>query len=184
MDFFAFLERKLKGYSPLLLIRLELESLLFGIFSFIPTSLGILLRAGVAKLLFKSMKGFCWIQPRVIIVHAERITLGHHFGVNSGTYINGIGEIEIGNHVLIGSNVTISSGKHPIDGEQPSIFERQSIPQKIIIEDDVWIGAGAVIMPGITLRKGTVIGANAVVTRDTEPYSVYAGAPAKFLRRR
>ncbi|MFX5587290.1 DapH/DapD/GlmU-related protein, partial [Acinetobacter baumannii] len=73
-----------------------------------------------------------------------------------------------GSYVLIGSNVTISSGQHPIEGELPPVFARQSIPKKIVIGDDVWIGAGAVIMPGVTIARGTVIGANAVVTRDTE----------------
>jgi len=87
-------------------------------------------------------------------VHSERIVAGTHFGINSGTYINGVGGIQFGNHVLIGSNVTISSGVHPIEGVTPPIFSRRTTPKKIVINDDVWIGAGAVIMPGITLAKG------------------------------
>jgi acetyltransferase-like isoleucine patch superfamily enzyme len=53
--------------------------------------------------------------------------------------------------------------------------------KKIIIEDDVWIGAGAVIMPGVRLSKGTVVGANAVVLKSTNPYEVVAGIPSKTL---
>ena len=68
--------------------------------------------------------------------------------------------------------------------ELPPVFARQSIPKKIVIGDDVWIGAGAVIMPGVTIARGTVIGANAVVTRDTEEYAVMVGAPARMLRKR
>ena len=86
--------------------------------------------------------------------------------------------------MLIGSNVTISSGQHPIDGDTPPVFHRQSVPRPIVIGDDVWIGAGAVIVPGVTLANGTVVGANAVVTKDTQPYGVYVGAPARYIRRR
>jgi maltose O-acetyltransferase len=179
----VFFREKLRGYSLPLLLRLEFESLVFGVASFVPTTFGVCTRALLANLFFKSCRGLCWIQPGVTLVHTERITVGKTFGVNSGAYINGVGGIDIGNSVLIGSNVTISSGKHPIDGIKP-VFSRQSIPSKIIIEDDVWIGAGAVIMPGITLAKGSVIGANSVVTKDTIPYSINAGTPAKLLRMR
>lgn len=184
MDYIKFLKDKIQGYSFLSLIRLELESLFFGIFGLIPTTLGILFRGIIAKIFFKECEGFSWIQSKVIIVHSDRLSVGTKLGINSGTYINAIGGIEMGNDVLIGSNVTISSGMHPIEGDTPSIFERQTIPKKIIIEDDVWIGAGAVIMPGIRLAKGTVVGANSTVTKDTEEYSVVVGSPAKLLKKR
>ena len=102
----------------------------------------------------------------------------------AGTYINAKGGIIMGDYVLIGSNVTISSGRHPIEGRSPSIFERPTEPCPIVIENDVWIGANAVIMPGITLKKGTVVGAGAIVTKDTEEYSVVAGVPAQIIRYR
>ncbi|WP_333804610.1 acyltransferase [Sulfurospirillum sp.] len=181
-NYALFLKDKIKGYSLSTLIRLEIESLCFGLAMLVPTTIGVIIRGLFAKLFFKKCTGFAWIQPRIIFIHTDRITVGKNFGINSGTYINGIGEIEIGNYVLIGSNVTISSGKHPIEGWDLPIFSRQTIPEKITIEDDVWIGAGAVIMPGITLRKGTVVGANSVVTKSTQPYSVVAGVPAKLLR--
>ncbi len=181
MSYFKFLRNKIKGVSILTILRLELESLLYGFFSIVPTTIGIILRALISKLLFKRLDGFPWIQPGTTIVFAERITIGTNFGVNSGCYINGIGGITIGNYVLIGSNVTISSGMHPISGMAPPIFARPSKPKPIIIHDDVWIGAGAVIMPGITLAKGSVIGANSVVTKDTEEYSISVGAPARKI---
>ena len=90
----------------------------------------------------------------------------------------------MGDYVLIGSNVTISSGLHDIEGRLPPVFARAGVPKAIVIEDDVWIGAGAVIMPGVTLRRGTVVGANAVVTRDTDEYAVVVGVPAKKIRTR
>lgn len=184
MEYIKFLIGKARCYSLSTIVRLELESLVMGLLSVVPTILGIALRASSSKLFFKRIDGFAWIQPRVTIVHADRIVSGTHLGINSGAYINGVGGIQFGNHVLIGNNVTISSGEHPINGAQPPIFSRLAIPKKIVINDDVWIGAGAVIMPGITLAKGTVIGANAVVTKDTEEYSIYVGVPARKIRNR
>ena len=125
---------------------LELESFFISISSIIPTTIGVLLRFLITKALAKKISGMCWIQRNVIIVHADRLKIGKYFAVNSGTYINAIGSIEIGDHVLIGNNVTISSGMHPIDQIEP-VISCQSIPSSIIIEDDVWIGAGSVIMP-------------------------------------
>lgn len=182
--FVTFLRGKLAGYSLRLLLRLELESLLFGLFGLIPTTAGVFLRAGIAKLMFAQCDGICWIQPGVTLVHTGRLAVGKTLGINSGTYLNAIGGITLGDHVLIGSNVTISSGKHPIDGREPPIFTRPTVPLPIVIEDDVWIGAGAVIMPGVRLGRGSVIGANAVVTRDTAPYSVNVGVPAQAVRER
>lgn len=184
MSYLVFLKAKSKGYSFGTMLRLECESLFIGLASIIPTTFGVIIRAGLCKLFLKSCSGFAWIQPRVTIIHSERITVGSHFAVNSGTYLNGLGGIEMGSHVLIGNNVTISSGQHPIDGRCTPVFARQSLPKKIVIENDVWVGAGAVIMPGVRLAQGTVVGANAVVTRDTAPYSVVVGAPARAIRSR
>lgn len=184
MEYIKFLMGKARNYSLSTIIRLESESFAMGLLSVVPTVLGVFLRAIASKIFFKQMGGFPWIQPRVTIIHSERMVAGTHLGINTGSYINGVGGIEFGNNVLIGSNVTISSGEHPINGVSPPIFARVVTPKKIVIHDDVWIGAGAVIMPGITLAKGSVIGANAVVTKDTEEYAVYVGVPAKKIRSR
>ena len=182
-SYLSFLREKTRSYSLLMILKLEIEALTLGFLSLIPTTFGIVLRAIACKLLFKELSGFAWIQPGCVFVNTNRLSVGTHFGVNSGTYINAIGEIQIGNHVLIGSNVTISSGIHPTRGDFP-IFSRPTIPTKITINDDVWIGAGAVILPGVTLAKGTVIGANAVVTQNTEEYCIYVGLPARKIKTR
>jgi acetyltransferase-like isoleucine patch superfamily enzyme len=181
---FVFLREKLRGVSFWQLVRDEIEQWLLWIFKYAPGSLGFFLRYPIYKLVFGRLKGIPWIQANVTIIRANRLKVGAHFGVNSGTYINAIGGIEIGDYVLIGSNVTISSGMHPIEGRLPPVFARPATPLKIVIEDDVWIAANVVILPGVRLATGTVVGANAVVVRDTEPYSVMVGAPAKLLRYR
>ena len=181
---FEFLGKKIRHMSFGELCFSQLEAFAFWIVDGVPGAPGFALRFVVYKLFFRRLAGFCWVQPGVTIVQSNRLRVGKHFGCNTGTYINAVGEITLGDYVLIGSNVTISSGMHAIDGREPPIFARPAIPKPIAIEDDVWIGAGAVIMPGITLRRGTVIGANSVVTLDTEEYGVYAGAPAKRIRSR
>jgi len=177
-----FLRNKIAGIKPTHLALEQIESIVVGIANWIPTVVGMWIRNIVYRLLGMKIKGFCWVQPQVTIVNLRHIQVGKNFGCNTGTYINGIGGITMGNDVLIGSNVTISSGKHEIDGRDGSIFSRPATPMQITIGNDVWLGAGSVLMPGITIANGTVVGANAVVTKNTEPYSIVVGVPARHIR--
>jgi maltose O-acetyltransferase len=170
------------SYGEILFSQIEAFALWF--VGGVPGLPGFAIRTVVCKFLFKKLRGFAWIQPGVTFVATNRISVGSHFGINTGSYVNGFGGVSMGNYVLIGSNVTISSGQHTTDGTFPPVFARPAVPKAIIIEDDVWIGAGAVIMPGVTLRRGTVVGANSVVTKDTEEYAVVVGAPARKIRSR
>lgn len=107
-----------------------------------------------------------------------------------------VGDVDIGRHCLISLNVLISSGRHYFDMKPTWLIKDQDKfvaanvdlagqhSRKVSIGDDCWIGMNAVIMPGVTVGKGAVIGANSVVTHDVEPYAVVAGAPAKRIRRR
>lgn len=180
----AFLKEKFSDIKISSLIFLEIEGWIYWLFGSFPGAIGIFLRNIICSILFKKKKGMVWIQPRVTIVESKKLQLGRNCGINTGTYINAKGGITMGDYVLIGSNVTISSGRHPIEGRNTSIFERPTEPQPIVIGDDVWIGANAVIMPGVTLKKGTVVGAGAIVTKDTEEYSVVAGVPAQIIKYR
>jgi maltose O-acetyltransferase len=180
----SFLQGKIGHIAFGELLFSQVEALVVWLVGGLPGVPGFALRTFAYALLFKRLGGFAWIQPGVTFVQSNRLRIGAHFGVNTGSYLNAIGGLTIGDYVLIGSNVTISSGRHPIEGRMPPVFARPAVPDPIVIEDDVWIGAGAVIMPGITLRRGTVIGANAVVTKDTEEYAVMVGIPARKIRSR
>lgn len=98
--------------------------------------------------------------------------------INTYTIINGTGEVFIGKNVLIGPNVQIISYTHNFKERNKTIKEQGIEKKRIIIEDDVWIGASAIILPGVKISKGSVIGANSVVTKDTEPYSINVGVPS------
>ena len=114
--------------------------------------------------------------------------------MGEGTYAN-IGMIVtaspeapvvIGDHVSIAPYVTLVATADPNNGTEmwniPEVRDRCVKKQQITIEDEVWIGANVTILPGITVGRCAVIGAGAVVTHDVEPYSVYAGVPARKLR--
>ena len=175
---------KAKVYTFKELVLLELEAYITWIFRGLPSFLGFIPRFVIYKLLMRRLDSFCIIQPNVFINHCFRLSVGRNFVVNSNTYINAVGGITIGDNVLLGVNVVISSGVHNYSDRSTPVTLQPITPKQIIIEDDVWIGANVVIMPGITLRKGTVVGAGAVVTHSTDPYSVMAGVPARKIKER
>lgn len=89
-------------------------------------------------------------------------------------------DIHIGNNVLIGPNVTIDAGTHPIHPELRRKAAQYNLP--IVIEDNVWIGAGAIILPGVRIGENTVIGAGSVVTKDIPANVIALGSPCKVMR--
>lgn len=183
-NFITYFFSKIKEYSFKELFLLEWESLLSWFARNLPGFFGFTTRYLVYKILFKKLSSFCFIQPNVYFSHCHNISCGKNFIVNSNSYFHGLGQIEIGDYVLIGPNAVISSGQHQyIDPFTPVMFQKIK-PKKIIIGDNVWIGANVVIMPGVTVAKGTIVGAGAIVTKSTEPYSVVAGVPAKVIKYR
>ena len=87
----------------------------------------------------------------------------------------------IGNRVSIGPRVTLVTSSAPnLSMIRPYV---KVVNGKIRIEDDAWIGAGAIILPNVTIGRGAVVGAGAVVTKDVPPYTVVVGVPAKEIRK-
>ncbi len=94
------------------------------------------------------------------------------------------GTIKIGRDVLIASHVVIRSSNHKFDNRNIPINRQGHTPGTIIIEDDVWIGTSATILPDVVIGKGAVIAAGAVVTKDVEPYTIVSGIPAIKIKER
>lgn len=95
------------------------------------------------------------------------------------------GSITIGNNCLISQHISIVASNHGI--EKDKLIVEQRWPEdkiNVVIEDDVWIGANSVILPGVTIHKGAVIGAGSVVTKDVPEYAIVAGNPARILKYR
>lgn len=112
------------------------------------------------------------------------VQIGDNCSVNTNVQIGGaFGRIVIGNNVIIAPNVVIRAADHGIRRSAPMRYQPHRGGQ-ILIEDDVWVGSNAVVTTDVTLARGTVVGAGAVVTRSTEPYSIVAGVPARKIGER
>lgn len=112
------------------------------------------------------------------VFHPGNIEIGDGTRINMGFIINGAGGVEIGKNVRIGPRVLIYSQNHNYEDSTTCIAEQGYSYAKVVIEDDVWLCAGAMVLPGVRVGKGTVVAAGAVATKDTEPYSIVAGVPA------
>ena len=126
---------------------------------------------------------------RNIEINADNIKIGFDTSIQDRCIL--LGNIKIGSGVIIAPNVFISSGRHyfTIDPylsirEQDIIGINTKKHDKIIINDDCWIGINCVIMPGVVIGKGCIIGSGTVVTKSIEPYSVCVGSPAKIIKKR
>lgn len=125
------------------------------------------------------------LRPFCTLVRTDRIEIGDRVVIRPQTIImaNDIARIIIGNDVLIGSGVHFYSANHAFDRPDMLISSQGHSPTSdIFIEDDVWIGAGAIILPGIRIGRHSVVAAGSVVTKSVEPYSVYAGNPARKIK--
>lgn len=101
------------------------------------------------------------------------------FGNVNLTFVDDV-DIRIGDDVMIAPGVTLTTTGHPIHPDLRTDFRRFSEP--ITIEDRVWIGSNAVVLPGVRIGYGSVIGAGSVVTRDVPPMSVAFGTPCRVVR--
>jgi acetyltransferase-like isoleucine patch superfamily enzyme len=112
------------------------------------------------------------------------IKLGSNCTVNSFAVLYGHGGLEIGNGVRISAHVVIVPMNHIYKNPAIPICMQGETRKGIKIEDDVWIGAGARVLDGVKIGKGSVIGAGAIVTKDIPPYSIAVGIPAKVVKKR
>ena len=108
------------------------------------------------------------------------IKLGKNVLINYDCIFLDTAEISIGDNTLIGPGTKIVTASHPLDAARRRDWSVSGKPVKI--EEDVWIGAGAVIIPGVTVGARSVIGAGSVVTKDVLSDTVVAGNPAQFIR--
>lgn len=96
--------------------------------------------------------------------------------------------IIMGNKIMFGPNVTIMGGDHNTSEIGVYMYDQKTkLPQndkKVIIEDDVWIGTGVIILKGVTIKTGSIIAAGALVTKDVPAYTIAGGVPAKVLKNR
>ena len=208
-----------------------IEQLILVVFSWIPTVVGIGIRAVVYRLIMK-IEGTVAIEAGVRILYAGNIRLGDGVYLDRGVYLHGLpsgitigdntflmhhtmmhvfnfrnvphagitvgencffgeynvirgqGGVHIGNNVYTGPMVQLVAVNHVYNNPDKPIREQGITAKGITIEDDVWLGANVTVVDGVTIGKGCIIGAGAVVTKDIPPYSIAVGTPAHPVKDR
>lgn len=106
--------------------------------------------------------------------------LGDHVFINYMCSILDNNEVRIGNHTMIGPAVQIYTAAHDLQAE--TRIQGWEVAKPIVIEENVWIGGGAILLPGVTIGRNAVVGAGAVVSRNVPANTVVAGNPARVIR--
>lgn len=121
-----------------------------------------------------------YIEPHFFCDYGNNIFLGERFYANHNCVILDVAKVTIGDRVMLGPQVQIYTTSHPLDAE-----ERESgieYAAEVEIGDDCWIGGGAIILPGVSIGKGSVIGAGSLVTKDIPAGVVAVGNPCVVLK--
>lgn len=127
------------------------------------------------------------IHATVIIREGERVEIGEGCLINHNNVIQGgkaVGRVIIGDYVQTGANVMMFAFNHGTDAIDTPMILQDYYDADVVIEDDVWIGAGSVITAGVHIGKGCVIGAGSVVTKDMPANWICAGVPCKPIKER
>jgi galactoside O-acetyltransferase len=157
------------------------------------------------KMRFAHFGAYSSIERGVVVTMPRMVSIGKHTTIYHRCFITvGYkGKVEIGDYSHLGVDVYLNAdegcikiGNYVAVGPKSGIYSYSNYyePGKFItqcykvadvtIEDDVWIGAGAVILPGVTISRGAIVGANAVITKDVAPYSIVGGVPAREIGKR
>ena len=137
-------------------------------------------RRELLKVLLAEVGENCYIEPPLHANWGRNTHLGSNVYANFNLTLVDDTDIYIGDSVMIGPNVTIATAGHPVDPELRRKVAQFNIPVRI--GNNVWIGAGAVILPGITIGDDSVIGAGSIVTKDIPAGVVAVGNPCRVLR--
>lgn len=134
-------------------------------------------RALLLKQILHPDSGDCVVQSPMMIEWGRNTRIGTGSFINFGVTILDGGPVTIGERVLIGPNCQIITVTHPVD-DIAARAAAQEIAQPVTIGDDAWLGAGVIVLPGVSIGAGAVIGAGSIVTRDIPPRTVAMGQPA------
>jgi maltose O-acetyltransferase len=120
------------------------------------------------------------IRPPLYVDYGTHLRIGARCFANFGLVALDVAAITIGDDVQIGPNVQLLTPTHPVEPEPRR--EKWEAAQPIVIRDNVWLGGGAIVLPGVTIGDNTVVGAGSVVTRDLPADVVAVGNPARVVR--
>ncbi|MDM0011271.1 acyltransferase [Variovorax sp. J22P168] len=118
------------------------------------------------------------IDHRVFIWGADRMDIGSNVDINGYTVVYAAGGVRIGNKVLIGANCVITSVSHPTEAAD----RQQLVFSPVELQENCWLGAGTMVMPGVTIGRNSIVAAGSVVTKNIPDNCVFAGIPARLVR--
>ena len=114
------------------------------------------------------------------LANLANVSIGSRTYINSGCFFESLHTISIGSNVSLAMEVMLCTSTHRIG--PPERRAGDSVPAPIVIEDGCWLGLRAIVLPGVTIARGCVVAAGAVVTSDCAPDGLYAGVPARRIR--
>ena len=136
-------------------------------------------RRAILRALFGKGGETVWMQPPFFCDYGSNIELGERVFFNFNCIVLDVCRVRIGDFSLFGPAVQIYTATHPLNAEQR---RREEFGKPIDIGSDVWVGGGAIILPGVRIGSRTVIGAGSVVTRDVPDGAFAAGNPCRLIR--
>ena len=119
------------------------------------------------------------IKPRVQVKFPWRLKVGENAWIGEGVWIDNLAEVMIGSNVCISQGAYLCTGSH--DWTSPTF---DLIVKPITLKDGSWIAAKSTVGPGVTIEEGAVLGLGSTTSKDLEPWSIYSGSPAVFLKKR
>ena len=146
--------------------------------------LGILIRYVLLKNLAKQVGDNVLISQNVYLFNVEKLVIGNNVSIHPLCYIECYGGVSIGDDVSIAHDVSIVSVNHGTQNNSEAIKYQPLIPCPILIGNNVWIGAKAVVLGNRTIADGSVVAASSVVTKDVNRNTIVAGNPAKIIKNR
>jgi acetyltransferase-like isoleucine patch superfamily enzyme len=158
--------------------------LLLNVFQFTPGIIGFGMRYVAVKRLAKKCGKFVSIYPGVFFLNIDQLEIDDYVSIHQMCYLEAFGGLQIGSNAAIGHGASLISLEHDYLQRSIPMRDAKVIGKPIIVDDDVWIGAGVKVLAGVTLGKGSVIGTGAVVTKDVPEFSIAAGVPAKVISKR
>ena len=136
-------------------------------------------RRRILRELFASGGGSVWMQPPFFCDYGAHIELGERVFFNFNCVVLDVCRVRVGDFTLFGPAVQIYTAMHPFDAERR---RREEFGKPVTIGSDVWVGGGAIILPGVTIGSRAVVGAGSVVTRDVPDGVFAAGNPCRVIR--
>ena len=137
------------------------------------------LKIALLRLFGAKIGGGCVLKPALNVKSPWHLEMGEHCWIGERVWIDSLAPVRLGSHVCLSQEVYLCCGNH--DWASPT-FDKSVHP--ITIEDGAWVATRATILPGVTVATHSIVSAGTVVSKSTEPYTIYAGNPAVAIRTR